>query len=136
MHLLQRIYGTMIAAAPDPVVARAMVDRAEATLGDPDSCPFCDVMLAVPAAIACASVGDVDAAERHLSVATVSASRWEGSAWEAAVLEARAHVARARGDLDEFARLIRRAATLFGAAGQPRDRERCERAAEVTAVLT
>jgi hypothetical protein len=52
------------------------------------------------------------------------------------VLEARAHVARARGDLDEFARLIRRAATLFGAAGQPRDRERCESAGEVAAVPT
>jgi hypothetical protein len=66
----------------------------------------------------------------------VSASRWEGSAWEAAVLEARAHVARARGDLDEFAVLIGRAAALFGAAGQPRDRERCERAREVAAVPT
>jgi DNA-binding SARP family transcriptional activator/tetratricopeptide (TPR) repeat protein len=134
MHLLQRIYGTMIAVTPDPVAARAMVDRAEATLGETDSCPFCDVMLAVPAAIACASVGDVDAAQRHLAVATASAARWEGSAWEAAVLEARAHTARARGDSDEFGRLIRDAATLFGAAGQPRDRERCERAAEVVAI--
>jgi tetratricopeptide (TPR) repeat protein len=127
-HLLQRIYGTMIAAAPNPVSARAMVDRAEATLAETDSCPFCDVMLAVPAAVACASVGDVDAAQRHLAVATASASRWEGSAWEAAVLEARAHVARARGDADEFGRLIHEAATLFDAAGQPRDRERCEQA--------
>lgn len=134
MHLLQRIYGTMIAAAPDPMAARAMVDRAEATLAETDSCPFCDVMLAVPAAIACASVGDVDAAQRHLAVATVSASRWEGSAWEAAVLEAGAHIARARGDSDEFGRLIRNAATLFGAAGQQRDRQRCERAGEVAAV--
>jgi DNA-binding SARP family transcriptional activator/DNA polymerase III delta prime subunit len=134
MHLLQRIYGTMIAAAPDQMAARAMVDRAEATVGETDSCPFCDVMLAVPAAIACASVGDVDAAQRHLAVATRSAARWEGSAWEAAVLEARAHVARALGDSDEFGRLIRNAATLFGAAGQPRDRERCERAGEVVSV--
>lgn len=134
MHLLQRIYGTMIAAAPDPMAARAMVDRAEATLAETDSCPFCDVMLAVPAAMACASVGDVDAAQRHLAVATASASRWEGSAWEAAVLEARAHVARARGDSAEFERFIRNAATLFGAAGQHRDRERCERAGEVAAV--
>lgn len=136
MHLLQRIYGTMIAIAPDPVAARAMVDRAEATLAETDTCPFCDVMLAVPAAVACASVGDVDAAQRHLAVAAMSASRWEGSAWEAAVLEARAHVALARGDLDEFAQLIGQAATLFGAAGQPRDRERCERAGEVAAVPT
>ena len=32
-HLLQRIYGTMIIAAPDPIAARATVDRAESTLG-------------------------------------------------------------------------------------------------------
>ncbi|MDP3890845.1 AAA family ATPase [Nocardioides sp.] len=131
MHLLQRIYGTMIAASPDPVTARAMVDRAEATIGDPDSCPFCDVMLAVPATIACAAVGDVEAAQHHLAVATVSASRWEGSAWEAAVLEARAHVARAEGDAAEFGRLIHEAASLFAAAGQPGDRARCESALEL-----
>ncbi len=134
MHLLQRIYGTMIASAPDPMAARLMVDRAEATLGETDSCPFCDVMLAIPAAIACATVGDVDTAQRHLAVATLSASRWEGSAWDAAVLEASAHVASARGDSDEFRRLIRNAADLFGAAGQPRDRARCERTLEITAV--
>ena len=33
LHLLQRIFGTMILAAPDPASARAVVDRAEATLG-------------------------------------------------------------------------------------------------------
>ena len=49
-HLLQRIYGTMIAAAPDPMSARAMVDRAESTFGVAEHCTFCSVMLAVPAA--------------------------------------------------------------------------------------
>ena len=53
LHLLQRIFGTMILAAPDPASARAVVDRAEATLGTEDACPFCDIMLAIPAAIAC-----------------------------------------------------------------------------------
>ena len=38
MHLMQRIYGTMIAAAPDPLAARAVVDQAEATLGETDRC--------------------------------------------------------------------------------------------------
>ena len=47
-HLLQRIYGTMILAAPDAQAARALVDQAEATLGETDSCSFCVVMLAVP----------------------------------------------------------------------------------------
>lgn len=125
MHLLQRVYGTMIEAAPDPVSARAVVDRAEATLGDKDRCSFCAVMLAVPAAIACADVGDTDEARRHLLVAEESTRRWATSAWQAAVLEARAHLARAEGRPEEFTTLLRDAAALFTQAGHPRDAARC-----------
>ena len=122
MHLLHRIYGTMIAAAPDPLAARAVVDRAEATLGESDQCIFCAVMLAVPASIACADVGDIEAARRHLAVAEAStASRWEGSAWEAALLEARAHLARAEGREDEVAALLAGSTRLFSAAGHAAD---------------
>jgi len=130
MHLMQRIYGTMITAAADPVAARAVVDRAEATLGETDRCPFCDVMLAVPAAIACAATGDLDAARRHLAVAESSATHWEGSAWDAAVLEARAHLALASGRADEFEKLIADAGRLFVVSGQPLDAERCARTRE------
>ncbi len=125
MHLLQRIYGTMIAAAPDPVHARAAVDLAAATLGETDWCPFCDVMLAVPATIACAAVGDLDEARRSLAAAEASAARWEGSAWQAAVLEARAHVRLAEGDLEGFGREMDSAGQLFAAAGQSGDAARC-----------
>jgi tetratricopeptide (TPR) repeat protein len=128
-HLMQRIYGTWIAAAPDPASARAAVERAEATLGEGDGCPLCDVMFAVPAAIACADVGDLADAHRHLAVAEVSAARWEGRAWDAAVLEARAHLARAGGRPEEFVALSARAAELFAGAGQPLDAARCARAA-------
>jgi DNA-binding SARP family transcriptional activator len=131
-HLLQRIYGTMIAAAPDPESARAVVDQAEATLGDDDKCIYCAVMLAVPAAIACANVGDLEAARSHLLVAEVSAERWSGHAWSAAVLEARAHVARAEGLSDDADDLFRQAADSFVVAGQPLDADRCRRAAIVT----
>jgi DNA-binding SARP family transcriptional activator/tetratricopeptide (TPR) repeat protein len=124
-HLLQRIYGSMIAAASDPDLARAVVDRAEATLGDTDRCPFCAVMLAVPASIACADVGDVEEARRHLAVAEESAARWEGSAWDGAVLEARAHLARAENRENDFALLASQAAQLFTAAGHVRDAARC-----------
>ena len=127
-HLLQRVYGTMIIAASDPVSAVVVVDRAEATMGESDSCVFCAVMLAVPASIACADAGDLDGARRHLAAAERSAARWEGSAWEAAVQEARAHLARAEGDHDEFDRLVGSAATLFTAAGQPLDALRCDTA--------
>ena len=37
-HLMQRIFGTMILAASDPLEARAIVDRAESTLGWEDAC--------------------------------------------------------------------------------------------------
>ncbi len=125
-HLLQRVYGTMIVAAPDAATARAEVDRAEATLGETDRCQFCAVMLAVPAAIACADFGDLDEAHRHLGIAEASAVRWEGTAWQAAVCEARAHIARAEGDHHEAAALLRRAGQLFRAAGHYGDAARCE----------
>ncbi len=78
-------------------------------------------MLAVPAAIACADVGDIVDARRHLAVAESSAALWEGSAWEAAVCEARAHLARAEGREDEFTAQLARAAMLFHAVGHHRD---------------
>ena len=128
-HLLQRIFGTLILAAPDEGRARAMVDRAESTLGADDACLFCNIMLAVPATIACAQVGDLEHAHRHLAAAERSAAVWEGTSWQAALLEARAHVAVAEGDA-AIARTLRTdAASLFDAAGQPRDAARLREAA-------
>ena len=95
-------------------------------MGQRDACPFCDIMLAVPAMIACADVGDLENAERYLSVAEMSAARWEGTAWEAAVLEGRAHLAPARGEHEEFLQLIDEATRLFHIAGQPLDAARTD----------
>ena len=125
MHLLQRIHGSLVLAASDPVAARAAVERAEASMGEADVCPFCAVTFEVPATIACADVGDLEAAERHLAAAELSAAKWEGTAWPAAVLEAKAHLAAARGDADHAASLLTEAADLFGRAGQPLDAARC-----------
>ena len=102
MHLLQRIFGTLIASAPDPQSARVMVDRAESTLGEPDQCWFCTVMLAVPAATACARVGDLEDAHRFLASAARSVSHWGESSWQAAVIEAQATVALAEGDAERL----------------------------------
>jgi DNA-binding SARP family transcriptional activator len=128
LHLLQRIFGTMIRAAPDPDAARAVVDRAESTLGTEDSCPFCNIMLAVPAVIACADVGDLDHARHHLQVAEKSLQLWEGTSWQAAVLEARAHLADAEGDTSLAHARRAEAAALFDGAGQPLDAARCRTA--------
>jgi DNA-binding SARP family transcriptional activator/tetratricopeptide (TPR) repeat protein len=128
MHLLQRIFGTMIQAAPGPEAARAVVDRAESTLGTEDLCVFCNIMLAVPAAQACAAVGDLEHARHHLAVAERSVRLWDGTSWHAAVLETRAHLAAAGGDGDGAARLRTEAAALFDQAGQPLDAARCRTA--------
>jgi DNA-binding winged helix-turn-helix (wHTH) protein/tetratricopeptide (TPR) repeat protein len=127
-HILQRTYGTLIAAAPDAASALAVVDEASETLDAPGSCPFCQVMVAVPAAIACAEGGRPDEARRHLAVAELSASRWEGTAWQGAVTEATACLARAEGDQDGCDRLLARAASLFDDAGQVLDAARCREA--------
>jgi hypothetical protein len=122
---MHRIYGTMMDAAPDLATARAVVDRAEATLGVDDRCIFCSIMLAVPAARVCADVGDLDDARRHLRVAEASAAMWEGTAWQAALLEARAHLARAEQRDSDAVRLLAEAGALFDAAGHVRDAARC-----------
>ncbi len=131
LHLMQRVYGSMIVAAPDPVAALAVVEQGELALGDTDRCAFCDVMFEVPATIASADAGRLDAARSHLALAEASAARWSGSAWTAAVAEARAHLAAAEGDDDGFRRHIAEAAELFTAAGQPLDAARCSALVEV-----
>jgi DNA-binding SARP family transcriptional activator len=125
LHLLQRIYGTMIRAASSPAEARAVVAIADTALGQDDYCTLCQVMYAVPAAIACADVRDLETAMSHYAVAEKSAQLWHGTAWQAATLEARAHLAAARDDPSAAADLLDRAALEFAGAGQPIDAARC-----------
>ena len=135
LHLVQRIFGTMILAAPDPQAARAVVDQAQDTMGTEDECSFCVIMFAVPAVIACADVGDIDEAHRYLAIAERSSELWEGTAWQAAILEARAHLARAEQEPDREAVLLDRAAVLFEQAGQPLDAARCRQQAHAQVSL-
>ena len=127
-HLLQRVFGTMILATPDPLDARAVVDRAESTMGWDDACLFCSIMLDVPAAIACARVGDLDQAHRHLERAEESALLWQGTSWEAGMAEAQAAVAAAEGDHEAARARLQSAAEQFERAGQPLDARRCRQA--------
>jgi DNA-binding winged helix-turn-helix (wHTH) protein/tetratricopeptide (TPR) repeat protein len=129
-HLLQRIYGTLIAAAPDADAALTVVDEAAERLDEPFSCMFCQVMIAVPASIACTEGGRLDEARSWLAQAERSAATWQGTAWQGAVAEARAHLVRAEGDHAAARRLLAEAATLFDLAGQPLDAQRCLDAAD------
>jgi DNA-binding SARP family transcriptional activator len=126
-HLLHRVFGTMIRAAAGPDEARGVVDRADSTLGWDDFCQFCSIMLAVPAAIACARAGDLPAARRQLAIAERTAIVWRGTAWEAGLDEAHAAVAMASGDLGAARARLRAAAKQFRRTGQPLDAERCRR---------
>ncbi len=101
------------------------MDRAESALGADDWCGFCSVMLAVPAAIACARSGDVAHARHHLQIAERSAMLWEATAWRGWYAEAVGHVAQAEGDDDEARRQFTEAASCFAQAGQPLDTDRC-----------
>ena len=125
VHLIQRLYGTMVAAAGDVRSARIVVDRAASTIGANDACRFCDIMFAVPAAIACADAGDLADARRYLRKAERSAGLWEGTSWQAALLETRAHLAVAEGDGDAGTHLLEQAADMFDETGQPLDAARC-----------
>ncbi len=125
-HLLQRVFGTMITAARSPLEARVIVDRAESTLGWDDACAFCQIMLSVPATIACARAGDMAHARRHLEAAERSALLWQGTAWEASISEARAAVATASGDPATACRQLHSATERFRRAGQPLDAARVE----------
>jgi tetratricopeptide (TPR) repeat protein len=124
-HLLQRIYGTLISAAPDADAALAVVDEAVERLDEPFACTLCQVMIAVPASIACIEGGRLDEARSWLAQAQSSAATWQGTAWQGAVAEARAHLARAEGDRAAANRLLTDAAKLFEVAGQPLDAQRC-----------
>ena len=127
-HLVQRTYGTLIQAAPDPETALATVDEAAQVLDDPSTCVFCQVMISVPAAIACAEAGRAEDAHVQLALAEASAAMWQGTAWQGAVTEARAVLARSEGKAREANRMLTDAADLFAQAGQPLDAARCREA--------
>ena len=124
-HLLHRVFGTMIRAAVSRTEAVQVAERAESMLGWDDFCQFCSIMLAVPAAIACARDGDLPGARRHLAVAERSAVVWRDTAWEAALAEAQAAVAEADGDPGTARTRLQWAAGQFQRIGHPLDAARC-----------
>jgi hypothetical protein len=130
--LLPRIYGTMIDAADDADQAVAVVEQAEAALAPEDHCPFCSIMLVVPAARGLAAAQRPDDARRWLAQVEAVEARWTGTSWEAALLEARAAIAGAEGRPVEQERLYDAAAALFDSSDQPFEAARCRGALAAT----
>jgi DNA-binding SARP family transcriptional activator/tetratricopeptide (TPR) repeat protein len=126
-HLLDRIYGTRVAAAPDPASALATLEEAEAAVRGPvETCPGCRITLAVPAAIAAARAGDPERVAQWEQAAEFLATVvMRLPAWYAALDEVRGHCAQTRGDAVAACDHFRTAAAGFGASGQPLDEARC-----------
>jgi DNA-binding SARP family transcriptional activator/tetratricopeptide (TPR) repeat protein len=124
-HLLDRIYGTRIAAAP-PALSLAVVEEAESAVRGPaETCPGCRITLVVPAAIGAARAGDIGRAARYGQAAeTLARVVMRLPGWDAAVEEVKGHLARADGSRTAAAHF--RAATAgFQQSGQPLDAARC-----------
>jgi tetratricopeptide (TPR) repeat protein len=126
-HLLDRIYGTRVAAALDPASALAALEEAEAAVRGPvETCPGCRITLAVPAAIAAARAGDLErAAEWEQAAEYLATVVMRLPAWYAALDEVKGHRALVSSDTVAACDHFRTAAAGFGASGQPLDEARC-----------
>jgi tetratricopeptide (TPR) repeat protein len=126
-HLLDRIYGTRIAVAPDRAAALAAVEESESAVRGPvETCPGCRITLVVPAAIAAARAGDLDRAAQYAQAAEMLATVvMKLPGWDAALEEVQGHLRLAAGDDIAAATHFRTAAHGFRNCGQPLDDDRC-----------
>lgn len=130
-HLVARVYGTMVQAAPDPQAAVGVVDEAEVgtAAGMAEACPPCSIAFWVPAAVACARAGDPDRARGFAAFAEPwVAALWPTTGWRAALDEALGHIALAQGDAAAGRLCLDGAAVRFASVGQPLDARRCQQA--------
>lgn len=130
-HLLDRIYGSLIAVVDDPAHAAAMVEEAERAVQGPlETCPACRIFLEVPAAIAAAKASDLARAHTHANgVDLLSSLIVPQPAWKAAASEVRGHIALAEGDATTARSHFMEAAERFEAAGHSIDAHRCSQLA-------
>ncbi len=126
-HTLDRVYGAMVEAAPDPTSAMAVIRAAETAIcGPAETCPTCRIAFIVPATIAAARAGDLARAHRYAQDCDTALEIVAlPPAWHAAVEEARGWVADADGHPVDAARHFEAAADGFAAWGQPLDAQRC-----------
>lgn len=135
-HLLDRVYGTAIRAASDPAAALAAVDEASRAVRGPfETCPPCSVNLTVPAAIACASAGDVARATAYLAGSEkIAGFFYPTGGWQAALDEVRGHLALANNDAEGAVRLLTAAVSSFEQLGQGLDGTRCRHQLETLTI--
>jgi DNA-binding SARP family transcriptional activator len=132
-HLLVRVHGTMVAAAPDLPRSLAAIRRADAALAGRDVCPPCSMGFRVAATVTLARAEDFQQARARLDGAERIAGMWQGGPWLAAVWEARGVLRRAEGDHAQATALFNEAAEQFARARWPIDEARCRAAAAISA---
>jgi DNA-binding SARP family transcriptional activator len=128
-HLLIRVLGTMIQAAPDPKKALGVLGAAERELSQMHPCEPCSMGYLTSAATASARAGDLGRARSFLAEAERIAGMWQGGMWTGAVWEARGTLRQAEGEGEQARAMFREAADAFAATGNRSDAARCLEAA-------
>jgi DNA-binding SARP family transcriptional activator len=128
-HLLVRVFGTMIQAAPDPNKAMTVLRVAEQELSPMHPCEPCSMGYLTSAAKASARAGELNRARSFLAEAERIAGMWQGGLWSGAVWEARGNLREAEGDDDRARAMFREAAEEFARGGHRSDAARCLEAA-------
>ena len=128
-HLLVRVFGTMIQAAPDPRKAITVLREAERELSQMQSCEPCSMGYLTSAATASARAGELDGARSFIAEAERIAGMWQGGPWTGAVWEARGTLRQAEGEAEQARAMFREAADVFASAGNRPDEKRCLEAA-------
>jgi tetratricopeptide (TPR) repeat protein len=128
-HLMVRVFGTMMQAAPDPMKAMAVLRVAERELSQMHACEPCSMGYLTSAAEASARVGELDRARSFIAEAERIAGMWQGGRWTGAVWEARGILRQAEGEGEQARAMFREAAQAFERTGNQSDAVRCLQAA-------
>src|SRR5262249_58214658 len=87
-HLVLIVHGALLRVSEDPVAALAVVDRAEALLGDEPQCRLCSLDYYLAAASVCAGASDLARGRAFLGRVEEVAALWNGGPWAPAAAEA------------------------------------------------
>lgn len=129
-HLLVRILGVEVTAAPSLIESLKEARDAERLLADsPRVCEPCSMNFRIEAARVFARAGDLPRARRQIEEAERITSLWQGGPWKAAVWEARAELRRAEGEPAQAKALFLEAAGGFAQVRRSLDEMRCRAAA-------
>lgn len=125
-HLLIRLKGLSVRAAPSPEKALQVIHEGDRLLGQHNyGCQPCSMGFRIAAATALAQMGEVAQAGLRLDEAERIAGMWHGGPWVAAVWEARGAQRRAEANEARAAAALEEAASRYAALGRPTDEARC-----------